>query len=104
MQNWRIVSRDGNPEKSGTYMTVLIHEENGQRYAVVETRYYANLDEEPDLKGWAMTGQPDHGLAWLEETGSYKDEAVYAWRELAPIATPPIPGDVIWLGIQKTSY
>ena len=56
--------------------------------------YFADLDEEPDLKGWIMDGQPENGLAWTEECGSVKGETVYAWTDKIDIDIAVIPDGV----------
>ena len=93
---WHIVEQDGNPTKPGIYLCVLIYPHEGQNLATVESRCFANLDEDPDLVGWKMDDQPDHGLAWTEETGSSPHEKVYVWAELPPVDYPKLPEGVAW--------
>jgi hypothetical protein len=95
--NWKIADTDGNPTKPGTYLCIVIHSYRGCKYAVLQTRYYADLAEEPDMRGWAMTGQPSEGMVWCEETGSYPGETVYAWQDLPTVEEPNLPAGVCWL-------
>ena len=42
--------------------------------AEVDTRYFADLDKNPELKGWIMDSESENGLAWTEECGSTAEE------------------------------
>lgn len=79
-KQWNYVEKDGNPKMAGLYWVTLIYPERkdgkktGKFMAEVDTRYFADLDKEPDLRGWTMDGEPDSGFAWIEECGSvWKD-------------------------------
>lgn len=92
---WKYIEKDGNPTEAGVYLVTLIYPEwkdgkkTGRRFAETDFRYLANLDERPDVKSWALDGQPEHGLAWLEQCGSYSGEQVYAWMLAPKIADLP---------------
>lgn len=87
-KKWNYVETDGNPKEPGLYWTTLIHPEwkdgkkTGKEIAETATRYFANLDTDPDMKDWTMDGEPSTGLAWTEETGSAMHEKVYAWMPM----------------------
>ena len=72
-KQWNYVEKDGNPKMAGMYWVTLIYPERkdgkktGKFMAEVDTRYFADLDKEPDLKGLTMDGEPDNGFAWTEE-------------------------------------
>lgn len=97
---WHYVEKDGNPQEAGIYYVTLIFPEwkdgkkTGRYFAEVNSRYFADLDEEPDLKLWIMDGQPENGLAWIEECGSVKGETVYAWTDKIDIDIAVIPDGV----------
>lgn len=92
---WQYVEKDGNPTEAGVYLVTLIYPEidngkkTGRQFAETDFRYLANLDERPDVKSWALGGQPEHGLVWLERCGSYFGEQVYAWMPAPKIADLP---------------
>lgn len=100
MKKWNYVDKDGNPNKPGMYWVTLIHPEwkdgkkTGKMVAEVDARYYADLDKEPELKGWTMDDEPDNGLAWTEESGSYSGERVHAWIEIEDIGIAELPEGV----------
>ncbi len=103
--NWHVVKKDGNPTKDGQYYVILIYNEwedgkkTDKRVAAMATRYFADLDLNPDLRDWVMEDQPDSGLVWTEETGSIAGESVYAWLELDEIDIPELPeGVTLWKG------
>lgn len=79
-KQWNYVEKDGNPKKAGLYWVTLIYPERkdgkktGKFMAEVDTRYFADLDKEPDLRGLTMDGEPDSGFAWTEECGSISGE------------------------------
>ena len=112
MSDWKIVARDGNPEKEGVYDVILIYEEakykgpegehliseeswekTGQRFAVRDSRWFgmARADD-----GWIMKDQPKEGLVWHEETGSYMGESVYAWLHMRDYPEIELPECVEW--------
>lgn len=71
-KQWNYVEKDGNPKEPGTYWVTLIYPEwkdnkkTGRLLAEVDTRYFADLDKNPELKGWIMDSEPENGLAWTE--------------------------------------
>lgn len=79
-KQWNYVEKDGNPKKAGLYWVTLIYPERkdgkktGKFMAEVDTRYFADLDKESDLRGLTMDGEPDSGFAWTEECGSISGE------------------------------
>lgn len=88
---------DGNPEKTGIYLTVLLYPEHDvenetrRMLATVDTRWFGARDS------WAMEGQPEEGFVWSEESGSSWHERVYAWAELVEIGeTVRLPDGVDW--------
>ena len=93
---WHNVEKEGNPTKPGIYLCVLIYQHEGKSLATVESRPFADLDEDQDLAGWKMDDQPEHGLAWCEESGSSPGEKVYLWAELPPVNYPKLPEGVTW--------
>lgn len=38
-----------------------------------------------------MIDQPDIGLVWTEQTGSFPNEQVYAWLEISKTELPKLP-------------
>lgn len=99
-KQWNYVEKDGNPKKPGLYWVTLIFPERkggkktGKLLAEVASRYYADLDKEPGLKGWTMDGEPDSGLAWTEECGSISGEKVYAWMPIESVEIAKLPKGV----------
>ncbi|MDO4306010.1 MAG: hypothetical protein Q4C77_04185 [Eubacteriales bacterium] len=99
-KQWNYVEKDGNPKVPGIYWCTLIANEwkdgkrTERRVAYVETRYFADLDKEPDAKSWAMEGEPETGLAWIEECGSYEGEKVHAWMTLEDVGIAELPDGV----------
>lgn len=97
---WNYVEKDGNPKESGVYWVTLIYpewkdgKETGKLMADVGSRYYADLDKEPELKGWIMDGEPEHGFAWTEECGSTSGEKVHAWMPIESIEIADLPEGV----------
>ena len=92
---WNYV-KDGNPTKEGVYWVCLLFPEyndgpTGRTAAEINTRWFGTGE------GWRMEGEPETGLAWHEETGSYYHEKVYAWAEHEE---PPFP-DVLPDGVVK---
>lgn len=85
---WHYCDEKGNPPKGGIYWVTLIYpeirdgKETGRTVAEVDTRCYADIDKNPDLRNWVMEGEPEHGLVWTEQTGSSEHERVWAWAEL----------------------
>lgn len=59
-KQWNYVEKDGNPKMAGLYWVTLIYPERkdgkktGKFMAEVDTRYFADLDKEPDLRGLTM--------------------------------------------------
>ena len=97
--DWSIVSASGNPSKPGVYETVLIFEayKDGkaanEKFATVEKRLYAAADEIE--KNWAMEDQDTSADAyWVQESGSYYGETVYAWRPVGKPRMPELPEGV----------
>jgi len=97
---WNIVSEVGNPKKPGLYPVTLIYrevengEETGRKCAVIDSRYFAPASE--DAEGWAMDDQDTTQPAyWVEETGSYFGENVYAWKNFDDSDFPPLPDDIV---------
>lgn len=100
-KQWNYVEKDGNPKEPGTYWVTLIYPawefEGGKtekKLAEVTLRYFADLDKEPELRGWVMNDEPESGLAWTEESGSIKGEKVYAWMPLCDIKIADLPAGV----------
>lgn len=99
MVNWKYVEKDGNPTEAGTYLVTLIHPvyKNNQivgECATMDSRYFANLDEEPGMKNWTMDGEPESGFAWTMECGSSFGERVHAWISLEDIEIAELPDGV----------
>lgn len=99
-KQWNYVEKDGNPKEPGTYWVTLIYPEwkdnkkTGRLLAEVDTRYFADLDKNPKLKGWIMDSGPENGLAWTEECGSTAEEKVYAWMPMEDIEIADLPENV----------
>lgn len=99
-KQWNYVEKDGNPEKAGLYWVTLIYPERkdgkktGKFMAEVDTRYFADLDKESDLRGLTMDGEPDSGFAWTEECGSISGERVHAWMPMEDIRIAELPEGV----------
>lgn len=99
-KQWNYVERDGNPKEPGLYWVTLIYPEwrdgkkTGKYLAKVDSRYFADLDKEPDLKDWAMDGELTTGLAWTEECGSSAGEKVHAWMSMEEIEIADLPEGV----------
>ncbi len=96
-REWKIVSRDGNPKVEGIYNVVLLFPRNtddkdSEKAAILTTRYFGDA---ADYKSWVMKDQPDTGLVWTEESGSYLNESVYAWMEMEDLTFPELPEGVI---------
>lgn len=90
-EEWKIVEKDGNPDTEGLYDVVLIVSEG--KLAVRETRYFGDAAE---YHGWIMDDQPEEGLVWTEETGSYPGERVYAWLPAREYPDIELPEGVEW--------
>ena len=73
------------PTREGVYWCVLIHDEymdskpTGRKLAELETRWYGTVEDDVS-RSWVMDGEPETGLVWTEETGSWMHERVYAWK------------------------
>lgn len=116
MNDWKIVAKEGNPEKEGVYDVILIYEETkyvgpegehrisdecwiktgiktGKRYAVRDSRWFGMAREND---GWIMKDQPKEGLVWHEESGSYPSESVYAWLPQRDYPDISLPEGVDW--------
>lgn len=97
---WKYVEKDGNPKEPGVYWVTLIYPAwvnnqcNGKYYAEVCLRYFADLDKNPELKGWIMNNEPETGMAWTEECGSIKGERVHAWMPMETIEIADLPAGV----------
>ena len=97
---WRYVSKDGNPEKEGEYLVVLVYDEwrdnkpTGRHLATIDSRFFGDA-EARGLEIWAMNGQPDCGLVWMEETGSGLNERVLCWLPYDS-SDVELPEGVIW--------
>lgn len=80
-----IYSADGRPDKEGIYWCVLLYDEwedgkrTGRKRATVDTRYFGDIADDV-ARTWVMDNEPETGLVWTEETGSYDHEQVWAWR------------------------
>ena len=96
---WHYVDEEGNPKKSGVYWVTLIYPEQkkvdeegnewkatGKTLVDVDTRYLGEATK--DNLEWKMQGQPDNGLIWTQETGSYEGETVWAWAEMEETPLP----------------
>jgi len=107
MADWNIVAKDGNPEKSGIYLCVLIHPiwdgdtDTGVRKAEVSSRYFGDAKK---YSGWVMDDQPDTGLVWTEQSGSILGESVYAWMKRPKPEVPELPDGVIWEDPEEWDY
>ena len=66
----------------------------GRLLAEIASRYFCDIDERPDLIGWRMTGEPDHGMVWTEDTESYQGESVWAWKPMENIEIAELPEGV----------
>lgn len=99
-KQWNYVEKDGNPKMAGMYWVTLIYPERkdgkktGKFMAEVDTRYFADLDKEPDLRGLTMDGEPDSGFAWTEEYGSISGERVHAWMPMEDVEIADLPEGV----------
>lgn len=99
-KKWHYVETDGNPKEPGEYWVTLIHPEwkdgkrTGRNVAEVTQRYFADLDENPDCKYLKMDGEPDEGLAWIEDPGSIMFEKVYAWMPIEDVDIAELPEGV----------
>ena len=112
MEQWRIVERDGNPEKEGIYDVVLIYDEvtakevknehivpsyeyelTGRQFAFMDSR---SFEDAKRCGSWAMKGQPDEGLVWSQESGSCYNERVYAWLPPREFPDIELPEGVEW--------
>ena len=78
-------SADGRPDKEGIYWCILLYDEwedgkrTGRKRAAVDTRYFGDIADDV-ARTWVMDNEPETGLVWTEETGSYDHEQVWAWR------------------------
>ena len=85
---WKYTKTDGRPKEMNRYYCVLVslvEREEGERIPHIkyDTRFYADLDKLSDRESFVtMKGEPDSGLAWVEDAGSIEGERVYAWHEL----------------------
>jgi len=90
---WNYVDKDGNPKEAGVYHVTLLYPEldlvegrywkpTGKMLVTIDDRFFADLTRRPDLAYWKMCGQPDSGLVWTTECGSYANETVWAWAEI----------------------
>lgn len=101
--DWRCVEKDGNPDAEGMYHVILIYsgwdsekrEPNGELYATREARWFGDAVK-AGFENWVMRDQPDHGLVWTEETGSYPNERVYAWLPRRDYPDIELPEGVKW--------
>ncbi len=112
MEDWKYVAKDGNPEKEGVYDCVLIWEERkakdpgkegvltddnfestGRVLAFFDSRYFGPAEK---YEGWIMKDQPNEGLVWTEECGSYSGERVYAWLPARLYPDIELPEGVEW--------
>ena len=86
------------PTEEGNYYCLLIREEwydgkpTGRTVAWCEARHFGRCHS------WKMDGEPDTGLVWEEQTGSYQGEKVHAWTELPPLpeCDLDLPAGVVW--------
>ena len=92
-KKWRIVSRDGNPDRKGTYEVLLIYELDGKKLAETNIRDFGQAEE---AAGWIMADQPREGLVWEEQSGSIDGESVYAWIPMHEFPTDELPEGVEW--------
>ena len=67
---------------------------NGEKIEADHARYFADLDKNPELKGWIMDSEPENGLAWTEECGSAAEEKVHAWMPMDNIEIADLPEGV----------
>ena len=112
MENWKIVTKDGNPDKEGIYDAILIHEDlqlvnpdaltedeqyekTGKVFAVRDSRWFGPVSKD---RSWVMKDQPEEGLVWYEECGSYTNEYVYAWLPARHYPEIELPEGVEWEG------
>lgn len=111
MEDWKIVTKDGNPETAGVYDCILLHEEmrclhpekdilreddyvkTGRTIAIRDSRYFGPAER---VAGWIMKDQPNEGLVWSEESGSYSGEWVYAWLPARVYPDIELPEGVEW--------
>lgn len=110
-EKWKIVSKDGNPDKEGVYDCVLIYQQKilknpedlntdreewiptGKIIAFRDSRWFGPASPND---GWIMEDQPKTGLAWHEESGSYIGESVYAWLPDREYPDIELPDGVEW--------
>ncbi len=102
-KNWKYVEKDGNPAEAGMYWVTLLYDEcytegdsqevkfTGKKYAAVETRYFGDITNDPELAGWAMAGEPNTGLVWTEETGSHFGEKGWARMPIGAVSIAELP-------------
>jgi len=99
-KKWNYIEKAGNQKTPGVYWCTLIAYEwregkrTGRRVAYAETRYFADLNEEPDAKDWIMDGEPETGLAWTKELGSREAERVHAWMPMEDVEIAELPDGV----------
>ena len=81
--NWKTVAKDGKP--------------TGKQLATRDSRWFGDAAK-AGCGEWAMKDQPDYGLVWTEETGSYSNERVYAWLPQRDYPGIDLPEGVQWDG------
>ena len=104
---WKYTDTDGRPKKAGVYWAAVIfngwdkekQQPNNELFVMVDTRYFGDAKAE-DLESWKMNGEPDEGLVWTEETGSFSNERVWAWAEIEETPFPERLPD----GVKKYEY
>lgn len=83
------------PTVESEYLCILIFpefkdgEKTGKTQAAIGVRWFG------DDQDWAMDDEPEEGLVWTSQTGSFGEEKVFAWRELPAI--DKLPEGVEWL-------
>lgn len=83
-EKWR--PADERPTEEGVYWCVLLHDEykdykpTGRKLADIETRCFGVVDGVD--RSWVMDGEPETGLVWKEETGSWTGEKVWMWKPM----------------------
>lgn len=98
-------SSDARPDKEGVYWCVLIYDEyrdskpTGRKCAALESRWFGEAADDVE-RSWVMDDEPETGLVWTEETGSWAHEKVWAWKPTLKdepvIKDVKLPDGVVW--------
>lgn len=83
------------PTESGEYFVYLEYEEykngqpTGRKAREIDIRHFGTC------YSWKMDGEPDEGLVWEEQTGSYLGEHVLAWMKMPKEPDIDIPDNTV---------